>query len=1046
MSEQTTKKYPRGSEWRKWDLHLHPPGTKKNDQYKVKSGDALEIFCDKIEESDVSAFGITDYFSADGYLDFIKKFREKYPQSQKIVFPNIELATNDVVNKAKEEVNLHIIFNPELPDLEKKLKKFIEFLSTSKTKDSKKIKASELSTTEDYEGATTTRAFISDALKEILGEEVDITESVLILVAANNDGVRTERGKKRKIVITDEVDKFCHGFFGNSGNTEHFLKTDRLDDGEDIIGKPVVTGSDSHSFDDLEQWLGKLVKNDSLLKEPTWIKADLTFEGLRQILFEPQSRVFIGLEPDIEIRTRNNQTKYIESLYIDQNKGYDENCGIWFKGQKIPLNKELVAIIGNKGSGKSALTDIIGLLGNSHNQKYDHGSGEEELFSFLNKKKFLKKGCASNFNGSLNWYSGDPETAVLDSETDSSIPEKVEYLPQKYLEKICANIEDDEFRKKLNEVIFGYVHDKDRHGRQRLEDLIAYLTNQAEQDINVLKDKLHDKNGEIISWEQRLTLDYTKEIADKIESKKEELGAHEKNKPDEVPEPKKKSQENKDDERSSGRIESIDKEILLKTSSVNQLKNELTKLTSDIEELGQAKKAIERAEQGLKDINKKYQSLFTSNGLSFEDVVKFSTDFGKITGVVEKKQARINEINQSLREPADIDGDQKLNEEEKEEAKEKSLPCVLERLAEEKKELVDALGKPEKDYQDYLKKKAAWDKTEQDLRGEENNPAEGTLNWLNKESANIKSVYPKNLEGVRQERIALAKQIFDKKKEYIDFYNSVKGAIDEEIEKYDEELGEYKIKIDAGMKFDESFYENFFQFISQGVKGSFYGSEGNKKIQEIIENVNDWENKEEIFSVLKQIVEHIDKDKRASASEEEKNKSVFTQLKRGKDPVAFYDYLFGLDYIETKYDLKVDDKDLSELSPGERGGLLLIFYLMLDRRDIPLVIDQPEDNLDNESVYQILVTFLKKAKERRQIIMVTHNPNLAVVADAEQIIHVSIDKKNKTNKFHYSSGSIENPDINRKVVDVLEGTYPAFDNRRLKYRKEKKTIAAAVSG
>jgi len=100
-----------------------------------------------------------------------------------------------------------------------------------------------------------------------------------------------------------------------------------------------------------------------------------------------------------------------------------------------------------------------------------------------------------------------------------------------------------------------------------------------------------------------------------------------------------------------------------------------------------------------------------------------------------------------------------------------------------------------------------------------------------------------------------------------------------------------------------------------------------------------------------------------------------------------------------------------------------------------LIIDQPEDNLDNKSIYEILVRFLKKAKKKRQIIMVTHNPNLAVVADAEQIIHVSIDKKNG-NDFSFSSGSIENPEINRCVVDILEGTMPAFDNRRLKYRKQ----------
>jgi ABC-type Mn2+/Zn2+ transport system ATPase subunit len=111
---------------------------------------------------------------------------------------------------------------------------------------------------------------------------------------------------------------------------------------------------------------------------------------------------------------------------------------------------------------------------------------------------------------------------------------------------------------------------------------------------------------------------------------------------------------------------------------------------------------------------------------------------------------------------------------------------------------------------------------------------------------------------------------------------------------------------------------------------------------------------------------------------------------------------------------------------------------MPDKQDIPLVIDQPEDNLDNKSVYQILVTFIKKAKKRRQIILVTHNPNLAVVADAEQIIHVSIDKKDSKPDFDFFSGSIEEPSINQAVVDILEGTLPAFDNRRLKYRRKYK--------
>ncbi len=203
-------------------------------------------------------------------------------------------------------------------------------------------------------------------------------------------------------------------------------------------------------------------------------------------------------------------------------------------------------------------------------------------------------------------------------------------------------------------------------------------------------------------------------------------------------------------------------------------------------------------------------------------------------------------------------------------------------------------------------------------------------------------------------------------------------------------------------------------------------------LRSFTDSVMDWENEAQVFAALDAIAEALHADKREEAAS---RRDVFKQMKGQKTVQDLYDYLFGFDYLDTKYDLKVDGKDLSELSPGERGGLLLIFYLMLDRQEIPLVIDQPEDNLDNKSVYEILVTFIKQAKKRRQIILVTHNPNLAVVADAEQIIHVSIDKKEGRHDFDFFSGAIEDPRINEAVVDILEGTLPAFDNRRLKYRR-----------
>ena len=127
-----------------------------------------------------------------------------------------------------------------------------------------------------------------------------------------------------------------------------------------------------------------------------------------------------------------------------------------------------------------------------------------------------------------------------------------------------------------------------------------------------------------------------------------------------------------------------------------------------------------------------------------------------------------------------------------------------------------------------------------------------------------------------------------------------------------------------------------------------------------------------------------------------------------------------------------DEKTLDNLSPGERGALLLIFYLLLDLRDTPLIIDQPEDNLDNQSVAKVLVPFIQAAKKRRQIILVTHNPNLAVVADSDQIIYVKIDKEDGQ-RVSVLAGGIENPEINDSIVTILEGTMYSFRKRDEKY-------------
>jgi len=101
----------------------------------------------------------------------------------------------------------------------------------------------------------------------------------------------------------------------------------------------------------------------------------------------------------------------------------------------------------------------------------------------------------------------------------------------------------------------------------------------------------------------------------------------------------------------------------------------------------------------------------------------------------------------------------------------------------------------------------------------------------------------------------------------------------------------------------------------------------------------------------------------------------------------FAQWLFNTDHISIRYEIAYDGVDIRKLSPGTRGIVLLLLYLALDDADDrPLIIDQPEENLDPKSVFDELVSLFINAKARRQVIIVTHNANLVINTDADQII------------------------------------------------------------
>jgi len=152
-------------------------------------------------------------------------------------------------------------------------------------------------------------------------------------------------------------------------------------------------------------------------------------------------------------------------------------------------------------------------------------------------------------------------------------------------------------------------------------------------------------------------------------------------------------------------------------------------------------------------------------------------------------------------------------------------------------------------------------------------------------------------------------------------------------------------------------------------------------------------------------------------------------------------------YFDISYDLMQGTDRLGHMSPGKKGIILFQLFLHMSSSQDPILIDQPEDNLDNRTVYQELNDFIKEKKLQRQIIIVSHNSNLVVSTDSENVIvaHQNSDSDERP-KFEYINGSLENTFIDESaehvlkkkgirehVCEILEGGVEAFKKREKKY-------------
>ncbi|PQP80854.1 DNA repair protein [Paenibacillus sp. PCH8] len=998
--------YEKGSMWTKWDLHVHTPYSIIHHFNGTTEDETWENYIRDLENlpSEIKVLGINDYIFIDGYRR-VKQYKDNGRLSNiDLLLPVVELRL-DKFGGAKNKlsrINFHVIFSDQV-DADLIEQCFLNVLTS-------KYELSPLA----RETQVRWNSVVTKRTLEQLGQMIKSTipeEQRGLYKSDLEEGFNNLNLDKNQILKTLDQHHFIGKYITAVGKTE--WADIKWMDGSIAEKKSIINSVDlvfisSYSAEDYHKAVNSLYEsgvNDRLLdcsdahysssssekdklgKCYTWLKADTTFEGLKQVLNEWGERVFIGELPPKLSSINNNKGKYISSISVNKINGVNG----WFDDVTLQLNHDLVSIIGNKGNGKSALADIIGLAG---------GTKISSDFSFLTKNRFRQGKLARNFEATLVWENGVSESISLDENPKEHSIEKVKYLPQRYLELLC-NSEDDKFENELKKVIFSHVEIQDRHNKSSLNELIQYKSETIKESIRILSEQLLAINEKLIKLENRATPSHISNVHELLKNKEQELEAHVKQKPEEILPP--------------DASVVLNEELRELSQLVDDYKNQLQNLNALIEsqktkhiDVKNKLAAAHRLEDKIKNFEMQYAHFnsncsdeVTSLGLQIENIVKLNVDLSALKNIQSNLLTQDTLLTKEL-------SDNETN----------SLIKQREKLDFEIKNAQSRLDEPTQKYHVYKKALLDWETKRDDIFSEITNFTQD-ISYLQSELQN-------EITKHKELRVAKTQEIFADILKISEIYSNLYKPVQEFIDKHSLTDVDYELKFEVSID-GSAALDGVLGKINQGVRGKFYGTEeGRKLLSTLLEEAH--------FSNIDSTVSFLDKllNQMINNSSIPDSSNIELQLIKNATVLDFYQYLFSLEYLKPFYSLKLGDKEISKLSPGEKGALLLTFYLLVDNDDIPLIIDQPEENLDNQSVFKMLVPCIKEAKKRRQIIMVTHNPNLAVVCDAEQIVHAQMNKSNN-NYISYKSGAIENIDINKSIVDILEGTQPAFSNRQSKY-------------
>lgn len=952
----------RGSEWRRWDLHTHTPGTLLNDQFG-----SWEEYLAAVEASDVKVLGATDYMCLDNYSK-LKGYRDKGRiKNIELLLPNLEFRLAPPSEKATA-VNIHLLVSPDDLDHEKKIREALGRLNWkyngvpySCLPDQLRAlgKAFDPSIKDDRAALQMgVMQFKIDftAFRDWLNAEGWLRRHCLVAVDAGKDGLSSFSKDGGWAAHRDEITRFAEILFsGRPGEREFWLGMGSDADKKTVarLGGPrsCVHGSDAHG-------IAKLFKpsNDRFC----WIKADPTFEGLRQIQYEPGDRVFIGPTPPIY----HDMARVVSSVKLAKSGG-------WFDDVEIPLNLGLVSIIGQKGSGKSALAEAIAFTAGS----WDDGDPS----SFLSRARTPLAGLEVE----LRWGDGRMSSAVIGKQ---AIPQnEVRYLSQNFVEHLCSgDAIGEELVKEIESVVFSYIDPAETMNASSFGELRALRTESVRRAGNEIRDRLNGLIREEVELQDRIGK--LKEKNDRIKA----LGGEKEGLRKQIPKP----------------ADEAEKKL---QKDLSKLREALAKVQVS---LGNDKLLIQR----VADLKSRL-SLFSHQMTKFyQELVPLLTEIGVPT----EQQGHFKpEYHGDIQMPlADRLAVFNAALAAKEGATEGPAPGTV-------KQLQGELSK--------LQKLESADKARQALLKQIQERLAAISVELARLEAEVKQIKEQDeprIKTVRAEQYECYAEYFAnlglEQSTLVELYEPVKAHIASSETSDQEKSLEFSVRWEANLK---TWLEKGEVLLDQR-KTLPYGS-----LQGISEAANEklvpaWTSGD--ANAVKAAMNDFLKPFREVPSS--------TYLRAASKVQDVRQWMFNVDHIQLSYGLKYNGVELEKLSPGTKGIVLLILYLGMDVNDTrPLIVDQPDENLDNESIFQLLTTYFKQAKRRRQIVLITHNPNLVVNTDAEQIIVAEMSKRaNGLPHTSYASGALEDanrdpPGIRENVCRILEGGSDAFLKREKRY-------------